>query len=326
MVIRVSVIGYDRIGKRVADAVNRQKDMVVHGVFEDEPCRRELVTRIGFTLLPASRVHLDVGGDIAVLCRDDCCLSGVPVVHAAHRRSAEGVLVSPFTLADELYKQLCLRIALPDAIALGRILQAIAPLARIERLFVNTIVRTGHATQPSDGSVDALEPLAEDPVIKRQVAEAFGKLVPRCQIRQVRAPYTHSHLHTLKLDLDRQLDSEDVLALLSRTSRVLLGAAADGFATTADIQEFFRNSTRSRGDHPETFVWEESIITHGRHLMLMMNVCQESTSVLETIDAIRLQQTPVTDISAAKRQTDAALEVDDHVPTAIQERMTGGES
>jgi glyceraldehyde-3-phosphate dehydrogenase (NAD(P)) len=325
MAIRVSVIGYDLIGKRIADAVLRQEDMVVHGVFEDDPCRREIVARNGFALLLGSREHLDVGGDIAVLCRDDCNVSGVPVVHGAHMRSTEGVLVSPLTSPDQLYQQACLRIALPDTIALGRIVQVITPLARIERLFGHTIVRAGHATESSDGSVDALEPLPEDPAMKRQVAEAFGSLVPRCQIRQVRAPYTHSHLHIVKLDLDRQIGRQQVLAVLRGTPRVLLGAAADGFATTADIQEYFRNSTRSRGDHPETFVWEESIITQGRQLMLMMNVCQESTSVLETIDAIRLQQTSA-DGSEARRQTDEALDVEYLMQPTIRKQLTGGES
>jgi glyceraldehyde-3-phosphate dehydrogenase (NAD(P)) len=325
MPIRVSVIGYDLIGKRLADAVMRQKDMVVHEVYDDNPSRREIVARNGFALLSGSREHLDVGGDITVLCRDDCNVSGVPVVHGAHMRSIEGVLVSPLTSPDQLYQQACLRIALPDTIALGRVLQAITPLARIERLFSNTIVRVGHAAEPSDGSVDALEPLPEDPVMKRQVAEAFGGLLPRCRIRQVRAPYTHSHLHTLKLDLDRQIDCQQVLAALRGTPRVLLGAAAEGFATTADIQEFFRNSTRSRGDHPETFVWEESIITQGRQLMLMMNVCQESTSVLETIDAIRLQQISA-DGSEAKRQTDEALDVECLMQPTIRKQFTGGES
>ena len=281
--------------------------MVVHEVFEDDPHRQAMLARQGFSLLPGSRDHLDVGGDVAVLCRDDCCVPGVPVVYAAHLRSLEGMLFSPCSPADETFNQPCIHIALPDVIALGRIFQVLTPLAGIERLFANTIVRAGHATQRSGGSVDALEPLPEDADMTRQMDEAFGRHLPHFQLRQVRASYSHSHLHTLKLDLDRRLRRQDVLAVFSGTSRVLLGAAADGFATTADVQEFFRNSMRRRGDRPELFVWEESVMVNGQQLYLMMDVCQEATSVLETVDAIRLQQIRLSDATEAIRRTDCVF-------------------
>lgn len=141
------------------------------------------------------------------------------------------------------------------------------------------------------------------------MTEAFGPRVPGFRVDRVQAPYSHSHLHTVKLDLDKQLDRNDVCEALARGPRILIGSAGDGFATTADIQEFFRNGSRPRGDRPEVFVWEESILVKGQSLCLMMDVCQEATSVLDTIDAIRLRQGQVLDSEEARRQTDASVHV-----------------
>ena len=184
------------------------------------------------------------------------------------------------------------------------------------------------ATPQSDptGSVDALEPLPEDADLTRQMIEAFGERIPHVRINQVRAPYSHSHLHTLKLDLDRPLRRQDLMDALSSSSRVLIGSAADGFATTADIQEFFRNGTRTRGDRPEVFVWDESIMVNGPYLCLMMDVCQEATSVLDTIDAIRLRQVRVSDSDEARHQTDVSMHVGQLWQASVRNCVAGDKS
>ena len=51
MTIRVSVVGYDLVGKRIADAVVCQRDMELTGVLEDEPRRRRLMAAQGVPLL-----------------------------------------------------------------------------------------------------------------------------------------------------------------------------------------------------------------------------------------------------------------------------------
>ena len=54
MVIRVSVIGYDLLGKRIADAVAQQHDMDLVGVFDDDPYRQMMIARRGYSLLQGS--------------------------------------------------------------------------------------------------------------------------------------------------------------------------------------------------------------------------------------------------------------------------------
>jgi hypothetical protein len=125
MNIRVSVIGYDLLGKRIADAVAQQPDMDLAGVFDDDASCQSMIVRHGYALLPGRPDQFAVPGDVAVVCRTDCLGLDTPVIFAAHLRSSAGQLFTPLSRAADVAGQSCVRIALPDVIALGRILQAV---------------------------------------------------------------------------------------------------------------------------------------------------------------------------------------------------------
>lgn len=327
MSVRVCVVGYDLIGKRIADAVACQQDMELVHVVEDDPQRHPFIAARGF---PLSRHFPDpcVGTrtiDIAVLCRNDGCLPEIPVVLASHLRREEGMLFSPTTAPERVLGQMCVRIPSPDVIAVGRLVKAISGLAGIERLFANTITRVGHATAVCSGSADAFEPLADDDIMNRQWSDSLAGWVLCHEMRRIRVPYTHSHLHVIKLDVDRLVEHSAVLDAIVHAPRLLLVSAADGFETTADLQEFFRDGSRLRFDRPEVVVWKESVTLRGRQLYLMMDVCQEATSIPETVDAIRLRQSASADGDDSVRQTDTALGIGDlwRVPARNQETGRG---
>ncbi len=307
MVIRVSVVGYDLVGKRIVDAVLCQEDMELVGVVNDDPQRRCLIAAQGLPVVEPVGNPLFGNAHVVVVCGANYPVSGVPVVYASHLSSEEGVLFSPLTRPEHVFHQPCVRIALPDVIAVARLVKALTPLARVERLYTNAITRSGHATQPASGSVDALEPLSFDGPATSQLAQVLRHAVGSFYVSQVRSPYTHSHLHTVKLDLNAAVGRRAVLDALRGTPRVLVAAAAEGFSTTADVQEFFRDSARRRGDRPELLVWEESVVTDKRRLYLLADVCQEATSIPETVDAIRLSQSRYVDAAESIRRTDAAL-------------------
>jgi glyceraldehyde-3-phosphate dehydrogenase (NAD(P)) len=307
MTIRVAVVGYDLVGKRIVDAVACQEDMELAGVLDDDPQRRRSIAAQRLSLLEDDGSPSLGDSDIAVVCRRDGPVTGVPVVYASHLSAEEGAIFSPFTTGEHVFGQPCTRIASPDVIALARIVKAVAPVAGVERLYANMITRAGHATQRAEGSVDSLEPLPADARILHQLADVLQDVVGRIYVSRVRAPYTHSHLHTVKLDLDVAVERQVVLDTLRGIPRVLVGSAPHGFATTADVQEFFRNSSRRRGDRPELFIWEESVMVEKRRLYLLADVCQEATSIPETIDAIRLNQSRSVHPDESIRRTDAAL-------------------
>ncbi|MGO9112916.1 MAG: hypothetical protein ACLP9L_27090 [Thermoguttaceae bacterium] len=307
MAIRVSVVGYDLVGKRIVDAVLCQEDMELVGVLNDDPQHRCLIAAQGLPLVKPVGNSLFGNAHVVVVCRSDYPVSGVPVVYASHLSSEEGVLFSPLTRPEHVFHQPRVRIALPDVIALARLVKALSPLARVERLYASVITRSGHATQPAGGSVDSLEPLSADGPATSQLAQVLRHVVGSFYVSRVRSPYTHSHLHTVKLDLDVAVERQAALEALRGAPRVLVAAAGEGFSTTADVQEFFRNSTRRRADRPELLVWEESVMTDRRQLYLLADVCQEATSIPETVDAIRLSQSRCVDAAESIRRTDAAL-------------------
>ncbi len=307
MAIRVSVLGYDLVGKRIVDAVLCQEDMELVGVLDDDPQQRCLIAAQGLPLVEPVGNSLFGNAHVVVVCRADYPASDVPAIYAAHLSSEEGMLFSPLTRSEHVFHQPCVRIALPDVIALARLVKALTPLATVERLYANVITRCGHATQPAGGSVDALEPLSADGPATSQLAQVLRHVVGSFYVSRVRSPYTHSHLHTVKLDLDVAVERQAVLDALRDTPRVLVAAAADGFSTTADVQEFFRDSSRRRGDRPELLVWEESVMAGERRLYFLADVCQEAASIPETIDAIRLSQSHCVDAAESIRRTDAAL-------------------
>ena len=149
MTIRVSVIGYDLLGKRIADAVAQQPDMDLVGVFDDDPSCQSMIVHRGYSLLPGPPDQLAPPGDVAVLCRTDCCVPDTPVIHAAHVRSSTGQLFTPLSRTGR-YSRTVLRACRPAGRhCMGRILQAIDSLASVERLFASIIV-PALATPPSD--------------------------------------------------------------------------------------------------------------------------------------------------------------------------------
>ncbi len=239
MAIRVSVVGYDLVGKRIVDAILCQEDMELVGVLDDDPQRRCLIAPQGLPLVEPVGNPLFGNADVVVVCRADYPVSGVPVVYASHLSSQEGVLFSPLTRPEHVFHQPCVRIALPDVIALARLVKALTPLATVERLYASVITRSGHATQPAGGSVNSLEPLSADGPAASQLAQVLRHVVGSFYVSRVRSPYTHSHLHTVKLDLDVAIGRQAVLDALRGTPRVLVAAAGKDFLLRRTFRSFF---------------------------------------------------------------------------------------
>ena len=55
------------------------------------------------------------------------------------------------------------------------------------------------------------------------------------------------HLHTIMVDLKRDMKREEVIDLFNNISRVILVSKEDGIDSTADIMEFARILTETEG-------------------------------------------------------------------------------
>jgi hypothetical protein len=101
----------------------------------------------------------------------------------------------------------------------------------------------------------------------------------------------------------------DALEALRRGSRILVGAARDGFTDTASVQEFYRDLGGRWPDRYATFVWEESVQVDGDALLLMADVCPETTAVPEILDAVRLLSGWTGSVAECRARTDAGLRI-----------------
>ena len=306
--VKVGLVGYDLVGKRVADAVAAQSDMVLHAVHETDPRRRQAAASKGYAVA-ADLGRLAKSCDIVVNCSAEWLDLGAPMVHRLKAQRGPCPAFSILSSPAEVHGLPAMQIPSANAILFTRLLHALAPLGPVERFFASTFLRAGHAVEPRTGCVDALEPVFDDPVHAWDLERVLGPKVRDVYVRQVRGPYTHSHLHMIKIDLLTPPAAADATALMRQGPRLLTAAARDGFADTARVQEFYRDMDGSRPDRFEVFVWEESIAIDGGSLLLMADVDPDAAPVPEIIDAVRLNQRPGLSMAESVAQTDAALGV-----------------
>jgi hypothetical protein len=277
----VGVLGYDRIGKRVADALARHPELSLAGVYDVDPRRRALVRARELPLAGGDLERWAATCAVVVICQEWAPILTVPWVLAPELPIA-CPLFGPGGAAPS---RTHLRVACADALAFARLLLAVGPA---ERLFSSCARRAGHATEHRSASVDALEPLFELPREDYDLQTLLTPLVPSVYVRRTRVPYTHSHLHHLKIDFAAPPSREAILDALRRQSRVRVAAAAAGFPDTAHVQEYDRDLGRLRGDRPEVFVWEETVAVVGRSLVLTADVSPDAAPVPDILDAVRL--------------------------------------
>jgi glyceraldehyde-3-phosphate dehydrogenase (NAD(P)) len=302
--VRVGVVGYDRLGKRVADAVRLQPDMVLAGVAESDPVRLRLLRHHALPSAADDLADWAAGCDVLVDCRGGLPPLPVPVVHVPGVAGA-GVLYGPGTPGERLAGRPDVRVACADAVALLRLLAALAQWQPFTRLFSSCACRAAHATEHHGASIDALEPVFAEPAEDADLEELLRRHVAEWHVRRTRVPYTHSHLHMIKLDCVRPPAPDVVRAALRSARRVLTSAVARGLTDTGQLQEHFRDVGRPWADRPEVFVWEESVAVTGNSLVLMADVGPEATPVPDVIDAVRYRCRP--SVADAAGVTDRAL-------------------
>jgi glyceraldehyde-3-phosphate dehydrogenase (NAD(P)) len=95
------------------------------------------------------------------------------------------------------------------------------------------------------------------------------------------------HVHAVFAKLRKPCVTDDVRNMLRNTTRILLLNGADGFQSSAQIIDYFRDVGRYRYDIPELVIWEESISVKSGEVAFIQAVHNEAIVVPENIDAIR---------------------------------------
>ncbi|MBI2653208.1 type II glyceraldehyde-3-phosphate dehydrogenase [Candidatus Woesearchaeota archaeon] len=316
MAIKVGIVGYGTIGKRVADAVAMQRDMKLVGVTAHSySFNTEVAKSKGYKIfsvgdsseLKTNGIKPD--GDINNLLDNvDIIVDATPkkigkenleklyklkkvkaIVQGGEKHETTGTsFVAQCNYKEALNKDY-VRIVSCNTTGLCRTLHAVDKAYGIESVHA-TMIRRG--ADPGDiyhGPINAIVPVLEMPSHHGPDVQSVLHNV-EIFTTALSVPSTLMHLHTLTVDLKKRINVEDAIELFKNTTRVRVVRNAEHLRSTAEIMEFARDMGRLRGDMPEICVWQEAVgITSNAHnkLLYMQAVHQESDVIPENIDCIR---------------------------------------
>lgn len=314
--IKVGIVGYGTIGKRVADAVAMQKDMKLVGVtahsynFNTEVAKQKgykIFTVNGDADLKLNGIKPD--GDINNLLEEvDVMVDATPkkvgkeniekyykpkkikaIVQGGEKHEVAGTSFVAQCNYNESLDKAYARIVSCNTTGLCRTLDAINKMYGITSVHATMIRRGADPGDIHHGPINAIVPVLEMP---SHHGPDVQTVLHNIEIftTALSVPSTLMHLHTLTVDLKKRASLNDVIELFKNSTRIRVVRNAEHLRSTAEIMEFARDLGRLRGDMPEICVWQEAIgLTSNSHnkLLYMQAVHQESDVIPENIDCIR---------------------------------------
>jgi glyceraldehyde-3-phosphate dehydrogenase (NAD(P)) len=312
---RVAVNGYGTIGKRVADAISKQKDMEVVGVAKTKPdFGATLSTKKGFRLFTVTdefyrafqRAGLQVSGVIGDLLNEcdvvvDCTPGGVGAKNKAVYEKAgvkaifqggekhelvEASFVAEANYAEALEKRF-VRVVSCNTTGLSRTIGYLNKSFGARKVRATIVRRAADPGETKKGPINALMPdPARIPSHHGPDVQTIIRDVPVVTAAMV-ASTTLMHLHLVNVELRSKPSRDDVIECFSQSKRIRLVEAESGLDSTAALLEFARDLGRERGDMPEVAVWRDSVAVMDNEVYYMQAIHQESIVVPENVDAIR---------------------------------------
>src|SRR3989344_4355528 len=316
--IKVGLVGYGTIGKRVADAVAMQKDMKLIGVTAHSySFNTEVAKQKGykiFTLddgaaneLKNNGINPD-GSFQNLLENVDVVVDATPkkigkeniekfyrpnkikaIVQGGEKHESIGTsFVAQCNYNGALNKDFA-RVVSCNTTGLCRTLDAVNKAYGILSVHATMIRRGADPGDIHHGPINAIVPVLEMPSHHGPDVQTVLHGV-EIFTTALSVPSTLMHLHTIIADVRKKDNVDEAVEMFKNTTRVRIVRNAEHLRSTAEIMEFARDLGRSRGDMPEICVWQEAIgITANSHnkLLYMQAVHQESDVIPENIDCIR---------------------------------------
>lgn len=331
--IRVGVNGYGTIGKRVATAVAAQDDMVLVGVTKTRPSfEARSATEKGYGLyVPADSVPafkdagIAVNGTIDDLLKSvdivvDCTPGNVGEEYKAKYQAAgvkaifqggedhalTGISFNSTANYSESWGAQLSRVVSCNTTGLLRTLSPLDRKYKIKNAFVTIVRRAADPGDAKTGPINGLEPSVKLPTHHGPDVQS---IMPWLDINTmaVKASTTLMHLHTVVVQLEKGITTEEALDVFGSAPRVRLVRSKDGVKSTANIMELARELGRDRSDMYEIVVWEDGVKAVGNTLYYYQAVHQESDVIPENIDCIRSMCKTEQDAAASQAKTNKAM-------------------
>ncbi|MEW6011497.1 phosphorylating glyceraldehyde-3-phosphate dehydrogenase [Methanobacterium alkalithermotolerans] len=326
---KVAINGYGTIGKRVADAVSAQNDLKIIGVSKTKPdFEARMAVEKGYELyisIPEreklfQEAGIEISGTVDEMLHDadivvDCTPEGIgaqnllkykeigikAIFQGGEKHDNVGLSFNSFANYDDSWGKDHVRVVSCNTTGLCRTLKPIHDLCGIKKVRAVMVRRGGDPSQVNKGPINAVVP--NPPTVPSHHGPDLKTVMYDVNINTVAllVPTTLMHQHNLMVELENQVEVDDIVETLDKTSRVMLVKAKEGLGSTAEIMEYAKELGRSRNDLFEIPVWQESLNIVDGELYYMQAVHQESDVVPENVDAIR-----------------AMLEIEDNAEKSIQ--------
>jgi len=335
--IKVGVNGYGVIGKRVADAVQRQQDMILVGVADvASDYRIKTANSLGIAVYAADREiqaamserAVEVQGTLDGLLAQidvvvDCTPKHVAAANKAMYDRAEvksifqggeshGLTGHSFVAQANYASALdrnCTRVVSCNTTSIVRTLGALKNAGLLKRAR-GTLVR--RASDPWEGHMQGImNTVVPEKVIPSHQGPDAQTVDPELDVvtTAVKAAHNSSHLHAWWVELTRAARREEVLAAFRAAPRIAFIRMDDGLTALNSTVELMLDLGRPRGDLWEVALWEDSLAVSGTEVYYTYQVFNQAIVVPETIDAIRALTGIERDAAQSIAQTDTALGV-----------------
>ncbi len=311
--VKVAINGYGTIGKRVADAVNLQKDMNVVGVTKTKPdFEAKMAIKKGYKLYAAiperaelfDKAGLKIEGTIDDLLEKadiviDCSpgkvgaenkpkyeKAGVKAIfQGGEKADVAEVSFNALSCYDRALGRDYVRVVSCNTTGLTRVLYLIKENFGIRKVRATMIRRVVDPKEDKKGLVNGIMP---NPITLPSHHGPDVQTVLDVDITTVafKVPTTLMHVHSINIVPEQVLEVDDIVEVFEKEPRILLFSESDGFTSTAKIIEWARE-VRMRYDIFENCVWKDSISVVDGEIYLTQAIHQESIVVPENIDAIR---------------------------------------
>lgn len=333
--IRVAVVGYGVIGKRVADAISLQGDMRLTGVAEVAFDYRIASARHrGYDIFAAtSKAHaamgnagIEVAGRLGdLLAVSDVVVDATPKGVAGsnlpgYRAAGVKVVVQggePHDLTghsfvaqanyDSARGRDATRVVSCNTTSVVRTLGALQDAGLLES---GRGVLMRRATDPweSDrsGIMNTIVPERSIPSHQGPDAQTVR---PELDVvtMAAKAAHTQTHNHYWVVRLRRSASRDEVLEAFRRAPRIAFIRVGDGIVALNSTIELMKDLDRPRGDMWEVALWEDILKVEGEELFYTYQVDNQAIVVPEAIDAVRALGAPDVEAAESIRRTDEAL-------------------
>jgi glyceraldehyde-3-phosphate dehydrogenase (NAD(P)) len=313
--VRVAVNGFGVIGKRVSEAVSKQKDMKLVGVSDViGDYRVKLGQNKGFQIYSSiadkipdmKKTGVKVAGTLEELLKKvdivvDCTPAGLGAKNKAlydkagvksifqggekHELTGSS-FVAQCNYAENLNRD-ATRVVSCNTTGICRTIGSLHNTLGVRKARV-VLFRRG--TDPWEshktGLINTVVPEAHIPSHQGPDAQT---VIPKLNITTIaaRGPFNLGHLHFAMVQLKGEPEKKDVLKVLKNTPRLAPVRTTDGLDSMNAVAEMMRDLGRARADMWEVAFWEDILDVTDGEASMVYQVHNESVVVPENVDAIR---------------------------------------